>query len=169
MRYLVAMICGGCLAAASAVWASDEPAEQTKSTPAASATSPADKPEQSDQAESKKPDDKWRFRQHQGIWWYWLPTNSWVYWSGEKWVPYDEAGYAEFYRARHPAVVSRGNSTAGGNGYPQNQTGYWGPVRYDRYGNRQYPYSQRRSGLQQLGPVPAMGGVRSLPGWGGER
>ena len=38
-----------------------------------------------------------------------------------------------------------------------------------RYGQPQYPYSQRKSGLRQLGPVPAMGGVRSLPGWGGER
>lgn len=33
----------------------------------------------------------------------------------------------------------------------------------------QYPKSMRRSGLKQLGAVPAMGGVRSLPGWGGER
>jgi hypothetical protein len=33
----------------------------------------------------------------------------------------------------------------------------------------QYPRSMRTSGLKQLGPVPAMGGVRSLPFWGGER
>jgi hypothetical protein len=33
----------------------------------------------------------------------------------------------------------------------------------------QYPKSMRQRGLRQLGPVPAMGGVRSLPFWGGER
>lgn len=35
-----------------------------------------------------------------------------------------------------------------------------------RYGS--YP-PRRTKGLKQLGPVPALGGVRSLPYWGGER
>lgn len=34
---------------------------------------------------------------------------------------------------------------------------------------KQYPKSMRTRGLKQLGAVPAMGGVRSLPFWGGER
>ncbi|MBL9122880.1 MAG: hypothetical protein JNG90_04560 [Planctomycetaceae bacterium] len=35
-----------------------------------------------------------------------------------------------------------------------------------RYGF--YP-PHRTKGMKQLGPVPALGGVRSLKGWGGER
>ena len=35
-----------------------------------------------------------------------------------------------------------------------------------RYGF--YP-PHRTHGMKQLGPVPALGGVRSLKGWGGER
>jgi hypothetical protein len=33
----------------------------------------------------------------------------------------------------------------------------------------QYPKSMRTRGLKQLGAVPALGGVRSLRFWGGER
>lgn len=50
------------------------------------------------------------------------------------------------------------------------------PYRYRSYSYRgslmarpQYPRSMRSRGLKQLGPVPALGGVRSLPFWGGER
>ena len=31
------------------------------------------------------------------------------------------------------------------------------------------PYATSRSAFYQVGPVPAFGGVRSLPGWGGVR
>ncbi len=31
------------------------------------------------------------------------------------------------------------------------------------------PYATSRSAFYQVGPVPAFGGVRSLPGWGGAR
>ena len=44
-----------------------------------------------------------------------------------------------------------------------------GPIRYNQWGQPQWPYSQRTSGVTQLGPAPAAAGVRSLPGWGGER
>jgi hypothetical protein len=33
--------------------------------------------------------DQWRYRFHDGRWWYWLPSNSWVVWSNSTWVPYD--------------------------------------------------------------------------------
>jgi hypothetical protein len=111
--------------------------------------------------------ERWRYKQHDGLWWYWLPSNNWVYWTDGKWVPYDAKSYAEFKAARSPRVYSapgRGGGNSGDN-YPGN----WGPMRYNQYGQRQYPYSQRNSGIRQLGPVPAPGGVRSLPGWGGER
>ncbi len=110
--------------------------------------------------------DAWRFRRHHDTWWYWLPTEKWVYWTGKQWVPYDAQSYATFYAQRHPRVYSY--SGTGRSNYPA-QSGYWGPVHYNQYGTPQYPYSRRTTGVRQLGPVPAMGGVRSLPGWGGER
>ncbi len=102
--------------------------------------------------------DAWRFRRHNGQWWYWLPSNKWVVWNGTKWEPYVAQATAQTQRVQPSRRYY----------YPPQQ-GNWGPVQYDRWGNRQYPYSRRTTGLQQLGPVPAMGGVRSLPGWGGER
>jgi hypothetical protein len=115
--------------------------------------------------------DAWRFKQHRGFWWYWLPSEKWVIWSGGKWVPYDPASFAQLEAARAPrATYYRGGgsgSRSGAPGYPE--LGQWGRVRYNSYGQREYPYSRRTSGIRQLGPVPAMGGVRSLPGWGGER
>ena len=103
--------------------------------------------------------ESWRFRWHQGQWWYWQPSNRWVYWSNDQWNSY-EPGQSV------PAAASAPRRAQSYSGATQ---GPWGPIRYDNYGNRQYPYSRRNSGLKQLGPVPAMGGVRSLPGWGGER
>jgi hypothetical protein len=113
----------------------------------------------------KSPGETWRYRKHQGLWWYWLPSNKWVYWTDNRWVPYEAESYAKFNAARRPQPQSQAYSNSGSNP----TWGNWGPIRYNQWGQRQYPYSQRSSGLQQLGPVPAPGGVRSLPGWGGER
>jgi hypothetical protein len=144
----------------------DEPAAPSSEPAAAAHDESADAPAQSPE---KTGGEKWRFRQHQGLWWYWLPSEKWVYWHGGKWVPYDPATYAELRQSMPVRSYSyyRGRNNSGSNGYPE--LGQWGPVRYNGYGQRQYPYSMRRSGIRQLGPVPAMGGVRSLPGWGGER
>ena len=30
----------------------------------------------------------WRYRYQDGVWWYWLPSNRWVYWSNGRWVDY---------------------------------------------------------------------------------
>jgi len=110
------------------------------------------------ETKATQPGETWRYRRHGGLWWYWLPSEKWVYWTGDRWTGYEARTYSEFRAARPQRNYS----------YPADQ-GNWGPVRYNGYGQRQYPYSQRKSGLRQLGPVPAMGGVRSLPGWGGER
>ena len=120
--------------------------EPSASKTVASATNPA------------QPGESWRYRRQGGLWWYWLPSEKWVYWTGDRWAAHEAHKYSAFRAARPQRSSS----------HPADQ-GNWGPVRYNSYGQRQYPYSQRTSGLQQLGPVPAMGGVRSLPGWGGER
>ena len=33
-------------------------------------------------------DNSWRYKRHNGAWWYWLPSNRWVYWSNGAWVDY---------------------------------------------------------------------------------
>jgi hypothetical protein len=104
--------------------------------------------------------EAWRYRRHQDLWWYWLPTEKWVYWTGSEWKAYDAESYAQFKASR----ANRSYSYSRGSDW-----GRWGPVRYNGYGQPEYPYSRRTRGIKQLGPVPAMGGVRSLPGWGGER
>jgi hypothetical protein len=111
-------------------------------------------------ADGKSTGDSWRYKQHNGRWWYWLPANRWVVWNGAKWEDYN------------PATTSAPSGVQARRSYSPSTSGeskFLGPKRYDRFGNPQYPYSRRRTGIKQLGPVPAMGGVRSLPGWGGER
>ena len=39
-------------------------------------------------------DNSWRYRNHNGTWWYWLPSNRWVVWSNNAWVDYVPTTYA---------------------------------------------------------------------------
>ena len=134
-----------------AAQASDAPVGQ--SPPTATSAEPA-----AVSAAGSQSGESWRFRRHDGLWWYWLPSEKWVYWTDGHWNAYEPQAYSQYRASRQ----SRGYS------YPSGQ-GNWGSVRYNSYGQPEYPYSRRKTGIKQLGPVPAMGGVRSLPGWGGER
>ena len=46
----------------------------------------------SSEAHPKRPesvaasDNRWRFKYHQGRWWYWMPDKQWVYWSTNRWL-----------------------------------------------------------------------------------
>ena len=115
---------------------------------------------------TKSSGESWRYRQHDGRWWYWMPSKQWVVWNGSEWVKYDPQTIASVNRQRAYSYPGSGSYSTT---RPSGGQGFWGPVIYNHYGVRQYPYSARSRGIQQLGPVPAMGGVRSLPGWGGER
>lgn len=41
--------------------------------------------------------ERWRFRHHNGHWWYWLPRNRWVFWHNNGWVDYDPQSYSRYY------------------------------------------------------------------------
>lgn len=41
--------------------------------------------------------ERWRFRHHNGHWWYWLPRNRWVFWHNNRWVDYDQQSYSNYY------------------------------------------------------------------------
>jgi hypothetical protein len=165
MHHLLAVIMMSAAAPFSNVALGYEPtAAPTGDEPAASAGDSSAAPAATERGAPSGP-DAWRYRRQDGLWWYWLPSDSWVYWTDGKWVPYDQKTYAEFKASRRPQQQTRSAQS-----YSRDGTwGQWGPIHYDRYGNPQYPYSQRTKGMRQLGPVPTPGGVRSLPGWGGER
>jgi hypothetical protein len=70
-------------------------------------------------------------------------------------------------QARNTQLYSNQNSRpSGSNGWNASNTWYNVPS----YGNyAPPPYATSRSAFYQVGPVPALGGVRSLSGWGGAR
>ena len=62
---------------------------------------------------AKQGDQQWRFTYHNGEWWYWLPTNQWVYWRNNRWNDYDPQTFIYPYV---PAVVPAGRATVGYSG-----------------------------------------------------
>ena len=32
----------------------------------------------------------WHYRWHEGRWWYWMPQNQWMVWTGSTWVPSEQ-------------------------------------------------------------------------------
>jgi hypothetical protein len=87
--------------------------------------------------------DRWRYRWHNGAWWYWTPENRWIYSRGSQWFNYD------------PAVVAVPGVRYSG----QPAYGYYpGPYRYSvGYGGYYGPVYQ---GGYYYGP----GGYYSQPG-----
>ncbi|HEX4142950.1 MAG TPA: hypothetical protein VHY91_05330 [Pirellulales bacterium] len=72
--------------------------------------------------------------------------------------------------AAQAGVTARRGSTAypsGRSGWNASNTWYTPQASYGNYAPPAYATS--RSALIQIGPVPALGGVRSLSGWGGAR
>ncbi|MBI3840208.1 MAG: hypothetical protein HY288_19985 [Planctomycetia bacterium] len=75
--------------------------------------------------------NRWRYRYHNGQWWYWLPSNSWMIWSDNQWAPYDAATYRQPYTAGYRGIID-------GTANPINNLYYGG--RYNRrYGTRYRP------------------------------
>ena len=60
--------------------------------------------------------ERWRYKRHNGHWWYYQPYKSWLFWNGSSWSPYSSGSYASWFAANHPRVT----------------TGYRGTVRYSR-------------------------------------
>ena len=48
-------------------------------------------------------DNHWRFKYHQGRWWYWMPEEHWVYWSSSRWVRYSRPTAAARMLIERPA------------------------------------------------------------------
>jgi hypothetical protein len=80
----------------------------------------------------------WRYRIHNGEWWYWMPANYWMYYRGGRWIPYDAVVY------RRPVIVNRGPYYYR-DGYRYGN--YWGPgYSYYRPGYRYWDGYRYRPG-----------------------
>ena len=70
-------------------------------------------------------DNLWRFKYHQGRWWYWMPDKQWVYWSTNRWlrlpqrtaaaqsVDFHAAGSGEESEASQSSKVPKGDQATG--------------------------------------------------------
>ena len=79
----------------------------------------------------------------------------------------NSAGATTNGTASGPLGMNNGyNSGNSGSGWNRNNTWY----NFPQYGNyAPPPYATSKKAFYQVGPMPAFGGVRSLPGWGGAR
>jgi len=67
-------------------------------------------------------DERWRFKYHRGAWWYWLPSERWVWWSNGAWVDYQPATYSRLggvygYPVYGYGLYYGGHYGYGGHGY----------------------------------------------------
>ncbi|MGH7140249.1 MAG: hypothetical protein ACREHD_31305, partial [Pirellulales bacterium] len=46
-----------------------------------------------------KPQNQWRYRLHDGRWWFWTVDESWSFFNGDIWVPYSSHSDRELSRA----------------------------------------------------------------------
>ena len=51
-------------------------------------------------ASAGDPGNRWRYRFHNGHWWYYGRSNQWSYWTGNAWTPYDRQTYAGWWNSR---------------------------------------------------------------------
>jgi hypothetical protein len=77
---------------------------------------------------------RWRFRQHNGEWWYWTPQNTWMIHRGGNWIVYDPNTYTV------PQTYSSGGGYYVEPGYSNRQ--YYSRGYRSGYAPRSYGYSQ---------------------------
>jgi len=41
-------------------------------------------------ATSQPAGDAWRYKYHEGRWWYWMPSNSWAWYDGRQWIAFEK-------------------------------------------------------------------------------
>lgn len=128
----------------------------------------------------------WRYKYHNGRWWYWLPSNSWVFYQNQRWIPYNADVRSQFsaadggpirrdaaYRGLADPSVDprwpRGDNGSSPNASPEpggavparsRQSGLPAPGRWPRDVNGSDPNAAPRPGGAT---VDARGGDHSLP------
>lgn len=99
--------------------------------------------------------DRWRFKWHNGQWWYWMANNSWVIWDGQRWMPYEANRYTTGYRGVDDGagydnsgtyINDGGTSYYRGRPYYGRRLGRRGGVYYDDGANARPAPGGRRPG-----------------------
>ncbi|MGD9720895.1 MAG: hypothetical protein AB7O59_23375 [Pirellulales bacterium] len=78
------------------------------------------------QGQPSVPNNQWRYKWHDGRWWYWQTNNSWVIWEGNAWIPQSALNYSAGYRGYYGSR-NRGGYGPGAYYYGRN---YYGPGYY---------------------------------------
>jgi len=99
-------------------------------------------------------DNRWRYRQHNGRWWYYLPTGNWTVWVDGNWVPYVAGDFSSGGRYYLPRSSNYGYGATYGSDYGYNSgIGIYLDGGYGDYGYRDYGYGRSnryRSGYRGL-------------------
>ncbi|REK10457.1 MAG: hypothetical protein DWQ37_16360 [Planctomycetota bacterium] len=72
--------------------------------------------------------DAWRYKRHNGRWWYWQPNETWSVWNGDDWEPFRGR---RRYQAGYRGPLDRRYRDGRFRGWPGNY-GYYGPGYYGR-------------------------------------
>lgn len=134
------------------------PAEQTEAMPNAVTSEAESAPTANAQ---KQKDYSWRYRWHDGHWWYWMPNKTWMIWEGARWTK-----YTEYLSRFDPASRRRGVGQPGGQYYNgQHSSGYRGTAPQQRY-YQEYRPVWSDDGYEYV-PDNRPQGYDYWPGWRG--
>jgi hypothetical protein len=97
------------------------------------------------------PREQWRYKLHNGEWWYWMPSNYWMYHRDGRWVQYDPNSFVPSRGGRRYVTGYRGELGDNyyydgfGRRYFDDGRGYIdGGSYFDPYGRRFYYNGGRR-------------------------
>ena len=101
--------------------------------------------------------EQWRYRWHNGRWWYWTPANSWVIWMNNTWQPYSQGMFSGGYSSNYSGSY---------NSQPYRSYGYSSPSYGYRYSNPYYGYRSGPSFGYGYGSPRYYSGYRGYGGYG---
>jgi hypothetical protein len=105
-----------------------------------------------DRAFVGRSDNRWRYRNWNNEWWYWLPGGYWSYYRGDRWNRYEPDSYIAYndYYNNTPAPAVAATPTSNGP-YYEDQNGFY---YMDQQGQRVYdPQIQRVGVAGAVGPT----------------
>jgi hypothetical protein len=118
--------------------------------------------------DGRRRDNRWRYRYQNGHWWYWLPSNQWVFWNGSAWLAYAPQAYADFYFS---LPLERRTYYRGYDGRYDRRQFWWDGGYYDgRYYRRGYydpgygPFGAYGYGPYDLGAARGAGAGAAIGG-----
>ena len=63
--------------------------------------------------------ESWRYKWHNGNWWYFQTNKQWLFWDGTRWTTYSPTAYQWFTRRKQYVSGFRGPTRADGPGFSE--------------------------------------------------